>query len=180
MKFDLISLQLEEQFVVRMNASTGLCHDSVKQGEALTACVQSPSLLLCSCGAFSALFISLVCSLQSSFVSLPSALLLRGYQQWSLSCHEDHRGWNESWHKILVTTSPGKTALASYFRTHKVVCMCFRAISGSGPAYLSELLHVYTLSRKLRSTSDTRMLEIQQYKRKTYGFRIFSCFGPHI
>ena len=28
---------------------------------------------------------------------------------------------------------------------YKVVCMCFSAISGSGPAYLSELLHVYTL-----------------------------------
>ena len=27
---------------------------------------------------------------------------------------------------------------------------------------------------------DTRMLEIQQYKRKTHGFRTFSCFGPHI
>ena len=26
----------------------------------------------------------------------------------------------------------------------------------------------------------TRMLEIQQYKRKTHGFRTFSCFGPHI
>ena len=45
---------------------------------------------------------------------------------------------------------------------------------------LSELLHVYTPSRTLRSSSDTRMLEIQQYKRKTHGFRTFSCFGPHI
>ena len=27
---------------------------------------------------------------------------------------------------------------------YKVACMCFSAISGSGPAYLSELLHVYT------------------------------------
>ena len=62
----------------------------------------------------------------------------------------------------------------------KVACMCFIAISGSGPAYLSELLHVYTPSRPLRSSSDTRMLEIQQYKRKTYVFRTFSCFGPHI
>ena len=26
---------------------------------------------------------------------------------------------------------------------YKVACMCFSAISGSGPAYLSELLHVY-------------------------------------
>ena len=32
----------------------------------------------------------------------------------------------------------------------------------------------------LRSSSDTRMLKIQQDKRKTRGFRTFSCFGPHI
>ena len=58
--------------------------------------------------------------------------------------------------------------------------MCLSAINGSGLAYLSELLHVYTPSRTLRSSSDTRMLEIQQYKRKTRSFRTFSCFGPHI
>ena len=63
---------------------------------------------------------------------------------------------------------------------YKVACMCFSAINGSGPAYLSELLHVCTPSRTLRSSSDTRMLEIQQYKRKTHGFRTFYCFGPHI
>ena len=63
---------------------------------------------------------------------------------------------------------------------YKVACMCFNAINGSGPAYLSELLHVYTLSRTLRSSSDNRMLKIQQYKRKCHGFRAFSCFGPHI
>ena len=63
---------------------------------------------------------------------------------------------------------------------YKVACMCFNAINGSGPAYLSELLHVYTPSRTLRSSSDTRMLKIQQYKRKTRGFRTLSCFGPHI
>ena len=45
---------------------------------------------------------------------------------------------------------------------YKVACMCFSAIGGSGPAYLSELLHVYTPSRTLRSSSDTRMLEIQK------------------
>ena len=63
---------------------------------------------------------------------------------------------------------------------YKVTCMCFSAINGSGPAYLSELLHVYTPSCTLCSSSDTRMLEIQQYKHKTHGFRTFSCFGPHI
>ena len=36
------------------------------------------------------------------------------------------------------------------------------------------------LSRMLRSSSDTRMLEIQQYKRKTHGFHTFSRFGLHI
>ena len=39
---------------------------------------------------------------------------------------------------------------------------------------------VYSPSRTLRSSSDTRILKIQQYKRKTHGFRTFSCFGPHI
>ena len=63
---------------------------------------------------------------------------------------------------------------------YKVACTCFSAINGSGPAYLSELLHVYTPSHTLRSSSDTRMLEIQQYKRKTHGFRTSSFFGPHI
>ena len=59
-------------------------------------------------------------------------------------------------------------------------CMCFSAINGSGLAYLSELLHAYTPSRSLRSSSDLHMFEIQQYKCKTHGFHTFSCFGPHI
>ena len=63
---------------------------------------------------------------------------------------------------------------------YKVACVCFIAMNGSGPAYLSELLHVYTLSHTLRSSSDTRILKIQQYKRKSHGFGAFSCLGPHI
>ena len=62
---------------------------------------------------------------------------------------------------------------------YKVACMCFSAINSSGPAYLSELLLVCTPSRTLRSSFDIRMLKIQQYKRKSHGFRAFSCFGPH-
>ena len=56
--------------------------------------------------------------------------------------------------------------------------MCFNAINGSGPAYLSELLHVYTPSRTLRSSSDTRMLKIQQYKRKTQAFALSLALDP--
>ena len=63
---------------------------------------------------------------------------------------------------------------------YKVACMCSSAINRSGPAYLSELLHVSTLSHTLHSSSDICILKIQQYKRKTHGFRAFFCFGPHI
>ena len=63
---------------------------------------------------------------------------------------------------------------------YKVASMCFSAMNGSGPAYLSELLHVYTPSRTLRFSSNTCMLKIQQYKRKTHGFRVFFCFEPDI
>ena len=78
------------------------------------------------------------------------------------------------------TRQPTLSAFACQELNTEIACMCFSAISGSGPAYLSELLHVYTPSPTLRSSSDTRMLEIQQYKRKTHGFRAFSCFGLHI
>ena len=50
---------------------------------------------------------------------------------------------------------------------YKNACMCFHAINISGPTYLSELLYTYTPSRTLHSSSDSRMLKIQQCKRKT-------------
>ena len=51
--------------------------------------------------------------------------------------------------------------------------------TGSAPSYLSELLHLYSPSRSLRSSSDTRMLKLQRFNRKTHGFHTFSHFGPH-
>ena len=56
----------------------------------------------------------------------------------------------------------------------KVTCMFFRAINFSDPVYLSEP------PRTLRSSSDSCMQKIQQYRCKTHGFHTFSCFGPHI
>ena len=61
---------------------------------------------------------------------------------------------------------------------YKVTCMCFSAIGGSGPAYLSELLHACTLFYTLHSSSDTRMLEIQQYKCKIHGFTPSLALDP--
>ena len=63
---------------------------------------------------------------------------------------------------------------------YKTAYMCYNAITGSAPTYLSKLLRLYSPSRSLRSSSDTRMLKIQRFNRKTHGFRTFSHFGPHI
>ena len=63
---------------------------------------------------------------------------------------------------------------------YKIACMCYNAITDSPPSYLSELLHLYSPSCSLRSSSDTHMLKIQRFNRKTHGFRTFSHSGPHI
>ena len=55
---------------------------------------------------------------------------------------------------------------------YKTVCMCYNTVTGSAPSYLSELLHLYSLSRSLRSSSDTGMLKIQRFNRKTHGYNI--------
>ena len=53
---------------------------------------------------------------------------------------------------------------------YKIACMCYNAITGSAPSYLSELLHLCSPSRTLRSSSDTHMLKLQRFNRKTHGF----------
>ena len=63
---------------------------------------------------------------------------------------------------------------------YKTACMCYNAITDSAPSYFSELLHHYSPSHSLRSSSNTRMLKIQRFNRKTHDFRTFSHFGPHI
>ena len=63
---------------------------------------------------------------------------------------------------------------------YKTACMCYNAITGSAPSYLFELLHLYSHSRSLCSSSDTCMLKIQRFNCKTHGFHTFSHFGPHI
>ena len=60
---------------------------------------------------------------------------------------------------------------------YKVSSLAFSAINDSGPTYLSELLHLYTPSRELRSSSDTRQLRIPHTRTKTNGQRTFSYQG---
>ena len=63
--------------------------------------------------------------------------------------------------------------------SYKITCLCFNAII-STPAYLSDLLHLYSPSRSLRSSADIRLIKIPLYKCKIKGDRAFSYFGPSV
>ena len=58
--------------------------------------------------------------------------------------------------------------------------MCFHVINGSGPSCHSWLLHVFTLSGALCSSSDSSILKLQQYQYEMSGFLSFSYFGPYL
>ena len=62
----------------------------------------------------------------------------------------------------------------------KVAALCHSSLSGSGPQYFSDLTHVYTPARSLRSSSDTRILSTPNVKLKSYGQRSFAYHGPTI
>ena len=47
---------------------------------------------------------------------------------------------------------------------------CVTTVTGSAPSDLSELLHLYSPSHSLRSSSDTQTLKLQRFNRKTHGF----------
>ena len=63
--------------------------------------------------------------------------------------------------------------------SHQTACLCFNAINSSTPAHLSDL-HLYSPSRSLRSSADTRLLKIPLYKCKAKGDSAFSHFGPSV
>ena len=61
---------------------------------------------------------------------------------------------------------------------YKISTLCFNVITSTGPQYLSELLHLYTPCRDLRSYADTRILKIPRSNSKAFGQRSFSHVGP--
>ena len=61
---------------------------------------------------------------------------------------------------------------------YKISTFCFNVITGTGQQYLSELLHLYTPSRELRSSADTRILKIPRSNSKAFGQRSFSHVRP--
>ena len=66
----------------------------------------------------------------------------------------------------------------SYRIQYKILSLCYTSLSGDAPVYLSELLHLYTPSRQLRSSSDTRILRLPRMNTKTFGQRSFVYQAP--
>ena len=91
----------------------------------------------------------------------------------------------------LVLRVPRRDHITSHLHTlhwlpvearirYKVACICFHAINGVGPVYLSNLVHTYTPSRTLRSSSDTFTLCKPRVSTKTFGERSFFFAAPSI
>ena len=64
--------------------------------------------------------------------------------------------------------------------SYQTACLCFTAINSSTPAYLSDLLHLYSPFRSLRSGADTRIFKIPLFKCETNVDLAFSYFGPSV
>ena len=61
--------------------------------------------------------------------------------------------------------------------SNTIACLCCSAIISSTPAYISELLHLYSPSRSLCSSADIRLLKIPLSKCQTKGDIAFSYSG---
>ena len=61
---------------------------------------------------------------------------------------------------------------------YKMVLTCFHIVSGTVPAHLSELFHLYSPSRFLRSASDTRIVRVHGMGRRTHREKSFQYIGP--
>eukprot|EP00745_Piridium_sociabile_P007701 TRINITY_DN15145_c0_g1_i14.p1 TRINITY_DN15145_c0_g1~~TRINITY_DN15145_c0_g1_i14.p1 ORF type:complete len:248 (-),score=27.37 TRINITY_DN15145_c0_g1_i14:73-816(-) len=63
---------------------------------------------------------------------------------------------------------------------YKVASLCYKSIESSCPQYLTDLLHLYTPSRELRSLSDTRLFVIPHVRTKRFGQRSFLYQAPFV
>jgi hypothetical protein len=61
---------------------------------------------------------------------------------------------------------------------YKLSVLCHNFFSDSCPSYLADLLSVYSPSRTLRSSADTRILTVPVTRTKTYGQRAFAYSAP--
>ena len=57
---------------------------------------------------------------------------------------------------------------------YKLLLIAFESVNNNSPSYLSDLLKFYIPSRRLRSSSDSRLLRIPSVRLKSFGRRKFS------
>ena len=58
--------------------------------------------------------------------------------------------------------------------------LCYKALNGCTPSYISDLIRIYEPNRTLRSSSDQRIFCKPKTNYKFYGERSFSSFGPSV
>ena len=63
---------------------------------------------------------------------------------------------------------------------YKLSSLCFKITSHQAPIYLSELVHLYTPSRQLRSSTDIRVSRIRPFRTKSCGQSSLSYQAPVI
>ena len=91
------------------------------------------------------------------------SILLRGFKEFKMQQPDQYLE-----NPDLSTSHQNLHWLPVNRRTlHKVAALCHSSLSGSGPQYLSDLTHVYTPTRSLRSSSDTRTLSTPNVKLKS-------------
>ena len=62
---------------------------------------------------------------------------------------------------------------------YKISTLTYTSLFDSGPLYLSTLIHTYTPTRTLRSSTDTRTLTVPPFRTKSFGYRRFSYQSPY-
>ena len=102
--------------------------------------------------------------------------------------HQGHCPWTPSvafcgprtpnFHFQSISLFPG--LMSEVYCSYKTASLCFKSLDSSCPQYLSDLLHLYTPSRQLRSSSDTRLFRIPSVRTKTYGQRAFAYQAPSV
>ena len=123
-------------------------------------------------------------SVQTIWYSLAKVLILKVV--WKKAA----RGILQIWHGVGGKKDEGENEvcavymssffriLASWWQFWSTLCHSF--LSDKAAVYQSDLLRVYSPSRQLRSSSDSRTPRIPHIKTKTFGHRLFSHAAPSV
>ena len=79
-----------------------------------------------------------------------------------------------------VQNSAARLVMKSRSRTdYKISSLCFNIFTNSSLVYIAQRLSIYTTSRHLRSSSDTRILRIPFFKTKSFGQKCILIHRPN-